>query len=96
LILVTILYYNFANFFRKYVPVLKKYPEEYIYEPWKAPLSVQRAAGCIIGQDYPRLIVKHEEVYKVNIAKMNAAYKNNKLNKAANGNFLLDCCLICF
>jgi len=34
---------------RKYLPVLKKFPDNYIYEPWKAPLSVQKAAGCIIG-----------------------------------------------
>lgn len=34
---------------RKYLPVLKKYPSEYIYEPWKAPLSLQKTAGCIIG-----------------------------------------------
>jgi cryptochrome len=60
---------------------LKKYPVQYIYEPWQAPLSVQKAAGCIIGQDYPRPIVKHEVVHKENLTKMNAAYKQNKLNK---------------
>jgi len=42
---------------------------------------VQKAAGCIIGQDYPRPIVKHEVVHKENLTKMNAAYKQNKLNK---------------
>ncbi|GBP64109.1 Cryptochrome-1 [Eumeta japonica] len=36
-------------YIRKYVPELKKYPSEYIYEPWKAPLSVQKQANCIIG-----------------------------------------------
>ena len=30
--------------------MLKKYPPSFIYEPWKAPLSVQKAAGCIIGR----------------------------------------------
>jgi len=29
-------------------------PAKYIYEPWTAPLSVQQAAGCIVGKDYPR------------------------------------------
>lgn len=29
-------------------------PEEYIYEPWTAPLSVQTKANCIIGKDYPK------------------------------------------
>lgn len=29
-------------------------PKEYIYEPWTAPISVQRKAKCIIGVDYPK------------------------------------------
>ena len=32
-----------GNYIRKYVPKLAKFPKEYIYEPWKAPLSVQKA-----------------------------------------------------
>ena len=29
-------------------------PREYIYEPWTAPLSIQKKAKCIIGKDYPK------------------------------------------
>jgi len=29
-------------------------PNEYIYEPWTAPLSIQEKAHCIIGRDYPK------------------------------------------
>lgn len=29
-------------------------PKEYIYEPWRAPLSIQVKAKCIIGKDYPK------------------------------------------
>ncbi|CAB3366165.1 Hypothetical predicted protein [Cloeon dipterum] len=76
---------KFGDYIKKYLPILKKYPVEYIYEPWNAPLSVQKAAGCIIGTDYPRPIVKHEVVSKENIAKMNAAYKANKANKGEAG-----------
>lgn len=57
---------------------MNKIPSQYIYEPWNAPLSVQQRAGCIVGKDYPKRIVIHEDVYKVNISKMSAAYKNNK------------------
>ena len=39
----------------------QEYPPKYIWEPWKAPLSVQEAAGCIIGKDYPAPIVDHAE-----------------------------------
>ena len=41
-------------------------PVEFIYEPWKAPESVQREAGCVIGVDYPRPIVDHGEVSRRN------------------------------
>ena len=74
----------FLYFPRKYLPVLKKFPPQYIYEPWTAPLSVQKAAGCIIGQDYPKPIVKHEVVSKENIKKMATAYAAAK--EAAGGN----------
>jgi len=72
-----------GDYIRKYLPILKKFPSNYIYEPWKAPLSVQKAAGCIIGTDYPRPIVDHDVIHKENMAKMKAAYA---ANKAANGN----------
>ena len=59
--------------FRKYLPVLKKYPPKYIYEPWTAPLSVQKAAGCVIGRDYPKPIVDHKVAMKTNIERMKKA-----------------------
>lgn len=31
-----------GDFIRKYVPVLKDFPQKYIYEPWKAPEKVQQ------------------------------------------------------
>lgn len=51
-----------------------RYPARYIYEPWKAPLSVQRESGCVIGEGYPKPIVQHEIVSKQNMEKMKLAY----------------------
>lgn len=74
-----------GDYIKKYLPQLKKYPSNYIYEPWKAPLSVQKAAGCIIGTDYPRPIVDHDVVSKENIGRMKAAYDANKAGKTDQG-----------
>jgi cryptochrome len=63
---------------KNFIPALKKFPSKYIYEPWKAPLEVQRQAGCIIGKDYPTPMCIHEEISKVNIEKMKAAYSNSE------------------
>ncbi|CAL8350302.1 unnamed protein product [Merluccius merluccius] len=63
-----------GEYIKKYLPVLKKFPTEYIYEPWKAPSSVQQAAGCIVGKDYPRPIVEHEVISKKNIQRMKTSY----------------------
>ena len=52
---------------------MKKYLPKYIYEPWTAPVSIQKTAGCVIGKDYPRPIVDHKEVVKINIAQMKKA-----------------------
>lgn len=73
-----------GEYIRKYVPELKGFPEEYIYEPWNASKSVQKAAGCVVGKDYPERVVVHEEVHKVNIGRMSLAYKNNKERVASN------------
>ncbi|KAL4710562.1 hypothetical protein ACJJTC_008964 [Scirpophaga incertulas] len=69
-------------YIRKYVPELKKYPTEFIYEPWKAPKTIQITAGCIIGEDYPYRLVDHDKIHKENIKKMSAAYKVNKEKKS--------------
>lgn len=36
-------------FIRKWLPQLAKLPDKYIYEPWKAPISVQKQAGIKVG-----------------------------------------------
>ena len=46
---------------RKYVPEVKRLPTEYLFEPWKAPESVQQAAGCVVGKNYPLPLVDHKE-----------------------------------
>ena len=63
-----------GKYIRRWLPVLSRVPDKYIYEPWTAPLEVQRAAGCIIGRDYPFPIVDHTSASKANMARMKAAY----------------------
>jgi len=58
-------------------------PVKYLYEPWKAPLSVQKEAGCIIGQDYPHPIVDHDVQRPANMARMKEAYRLNRLDSGA-------------
>lgn len=53
-------------------------PAKYIYEPWTAPLEVQRKAGCVVGRDYPAPIVDHAVASKACIARMAAAYRRSK------------------
>ncbi|XP_078177322.1 DNA photolyase family protein isoform X2 [Carex rostrata] len=62
-----------GNYIRHFLPVLKDFPKEYIYEPWTAPLSVQKKANCIIGRDYPKPVVNHEIASKECKKKMGEA-----------------------
>ena len=55
---------------RRYVPELKDVPLLYLFEPWKAPLAVQEAAGCLVGRDYPPPMVDHKQASKMCMAKM--------------------------
>lgn len=49
-----------GDYIRNYIPQLKNFPKEFIYEPWKASKALQQKLGCIIGRDYPERIVIHE------------------------------------
>ncbi|KAK5873736.1 hypothetical protein PBY51_018748 [Eleginops maclovinus] len=75
-----------GDYIKKYLPLLKKFPAQYIYEPWKAPCSVQQAAGCIVGKDYPQPIVKHEMISKQNIQRMKLAYAKRSKDSAESPN----------
>lgn len=50
-------------------------PSQYIHEPWNAPESVQRAAKCVIGRDYPVPMVNHAVVSQINIQRMKQVYQ---------------------
>ncbi|KAK4535985.1 hypothetical protein CDCA_CDCA06G2010 [Cyanidium caldarium] len=67
-----------GTFVRHFLPVLRNMPAKYVYEPWKAPLSVQREAGCVVGRDYPYPIVDHEVVSKENLAKMSEVFSRER------------------
>jgi cryptochrome len=43
-------------YIRKYVPQLAKYPDNYIFEPWTAPLTVQKVTILIeeLGPSHTR------------------------------------------
>jgi len=64
-----------GEFIRKWVPQLATFPAKYIYDPWNAPLGIQRSSNCIIGTDYPLPIVDHDTASKTNMGKMKTAYQ---------------------
>ncbi|CAH1982961.1 unnamed protein product [Acanthoscelides obtectus] len=78
-----------GDYIRRYLPVLKNMPIEYIHEPWLAPENVQRATKCIIGKDYPLPMVNHAVVSRINIQRMKQVYQqlaNYKLVEDSKGN----------
>jgi cryptochrome len=48
-------------------------------------LAVQKAAGCVVGEDYPTPIVDHPTVSKANMAKMSLAYAAHKQLQGGGG-----------
>ncbi len=67
-----------GDYIRKWLPQFKKFPAKYIYEPWKAPKSVQQEHGVVVGDSYPERVVIHEDVSKRNISRHSDAYKAHK------------------
>jgi deoxyribodipyrimidine photo-lyase len=55
-------------FIRSQLPELSGVPDKYLHEPWKMPLQVQNASGCLIGKNYPGPIVDHAAARKKTLA----------------------------
>ncbi|XP_035499212.1 cryptochrome-2 [Scophthalmus maximus] len=64
-----------GDYIRRYIPVLKDFPNRYIYEPWNAPESVQKAANCVVGVNYPKPMINHAESSRLNIERMKQVYQ---------------------
>lgn len=47
-------------FIHQWVPELRGVPTRWLHQPWTMPDTVQREAGCRIGEDYPLRIVDHQ------------------------------------
>ncbi len=67
-----------GDFIRKYLPQLKKLPDEHLYDPSKAPEEVLRDAGVQLDDNYPRKIVDHDVARK----KALEAFENVKKSKS--------------
>ena len=50
-----------GEYIRRWLPALRQVPDVCIHEPWNMPDDVQKAAGCVIGRDYPAPIVDHSQ-----------------------------------
>lgn len=58
---------------KRYVPELRRVPEEHIHEPWLMDPELQRRIQCRIGVDYPAPIVDHLERQRIAVARYRAA-----------------------
>jgi len=72
-----------GDYIRKWLPQFKDMPKKFIYEPWDAPIEVQKRCGVIVGENYPHPIVDHRTISKSNMGRMKEAYDAHKLEAAA-------------
>jgi deoxyribodipyrimidine photo-lyase len=49
-----------GEYVRRWVPELRAVPDAKLAEPWTMSEDEQRAAGCVIGEDYPAPVVDHK------------------------------------
>ncbi len=52
---------NEGQYVKRWVPELNKVPKKFIHKPWEMETKYQEAINTIIGKDYPKPIVIHEE-----------------------------------
>ena len=49
-----------GEYVRRWLPELRAVPDAKLAEPWTMSDDEQRAAGCVIGEDYPAPVVDHK------------------------------------
>ena len=65
-----------GRYIRRWVPELARVLDRYLHAPWEMPHRVQADAGCRIGRDYPRPLVRHDQARKRTLARYAAARRN--------------------
>ena len=65
-----------GQFIKHWVPELKDFPVQHIYEPHLTSEKIQQDANCIIGRDYPFPIVNRKESAKENLLILRRACPN--------------------
>ena len=63
-----------GEYIRRWLPQFATLPKKYVYEPWTAPASIQRAHGVVVGVNYPKRIVDHSDASAANIKRHTEAY----------------------
>jgi hypothetical protein len=51
-----------GDYVRRWLPVLKDLPREFIHNPWEAPATLLAAAGVTLGRNYPKRILTDLDV----------------------------------
>ena len=59
-------------FVRRWLPVLRRVPDTWLFEPWKMPPSVQAQCGVTVGRDWPLPVVDLAEATRSAKAQLHA------------------------
>ena len=61
---------------KKWIPELEKVPKKFIHKPWEMETKYQEEINTIIGKDYPKPIVVHEEARAAALKAFQSLKKN--------------------
>ena len=65
-----------GEYVKKWVPELERVPSKFIHKPWELDLKYQEGIKTIIGKDYPKPIVIHEEARAAALKAFQSIKKN--------------------
>jgi deoxyribodipyrimidine photo-lyase len=61
-----------GRYVKQWCPALARLPDAFLHRPWAAPAGVLRAAGLVLGRDYPHPVVDHGQARNRALAALKA------------------------
>lgn len=72
-----------GTFVRRWLPILQRVPDAWLFEPWRMPSALQQRVGIVVGRDWPQPPVALEDALRTAKARLHERRQASAVRAAA-------------